>query len=156
MFVEEIMTAPAICCSESDTLEVAARLMWEHDCGAIPVVDSDGRLSGMLTDRDICMACYTRNKPPSEIGVAGTMTKPVAACHPEDALERLESQLAENQVRRAPVIDTAHRPIGVVSLNGIALHAAEMGNQDQLDHQVVRTIAAICRPRSPASSRPLA
>lgn len=153
MFVEEIMAAPAICCSESDTLDIAARLMWEHDCGAIPVVDEDGRLRGMLTDRDICMACYTQNRPPREIGVAATMSQGVATCRPEDALELLENQLALNQVRRIPVIDGANRPIGMVSLSGIARHTASSGLQNQLNHRVVRTLAAICEPRAPESSQ---
>ena len=56
MHVSELMSHPVVMCPADATLDQAARLMWEFDCGTIPVQDTDGRLVGIVTDRDICMA----------------------------------------------------------------------------------------------------
>ena len=56
MNVKQIMTHPVVTCSIESHLNVVARLMWDNDCGTIPVVDAEGRLAGIVTDRDICMA----------------------------------------------------------------------------------------------------
>jgi len=145
MQVQDVMSTPALCCSIDATLDVPARLMWEADCGAIPVVDRDGRLAGIVTDRDICMACYTQGKPPSAIGVVSIMAEDIVTCRPEDSLETLERSLGQHQVRRVPVVDETRRPIGVVSLNNLARHAASV--DDGMEHGVVLTMAAICEPR---------
>ena len=57
-----LMTAGARTCSLIDSLNLAAQIMWENDCGCVPVVDDDGRAIAMITDRDICMAAYTQGK----------------------------------------------------------------------------------------------
>jgi CBS domain-containing protein len=56
MRIRDLMTKPAVTCSQDDSLNTAARLMWEHDCGTVPVLGDDGKVVGILTDRDICMA----------------------------------------------------------------------------------------------------
>ena len=58
--VKELMTLDVSCCHPGDTLERAAELMWQHDCGCVPVVDEGSHVVGMITDRDVCMAAYTR------------------------------------------------------------------------------------------------
>jgi len=145
MQVQDVMSTPALCCSIDATLDVAARLMWEADCGAIPVVDRDGRLAGIVTDRDICMACYTQGKPPSQIGVVSVMAREVVTSRPDESIDMLERRLGQHQVRRVPVVDETSRPIGVVSLNNLARHAASADNG--MDHALVATMAAICEPR---------
>ena len=145
MQVQDVMSTPALCCSIDATLDIAAKWMWEADCGAIPVIDRDGRLAGILTDRDICMACYTQGKAPSAIGVVSIMANDVVTCRPEDSLQTVERSLGQHQVRRAPVVDERRRPIGVVSLNNLARHAAAV--DDGMDHGLVLTMAAICEPR---------
>ena len=72
--VREVMTKDVLTCSVSDRLNRAAQLMWESDCGCIPIVEEHGMLVGMLTDRDICMAAYTSGKPLSEISVTSAMS----------------------------------------------------------------------------------
>ena len=145
MQVQDVMSSPVLCCSTDATLDVAARLMWEGDCGAIPVVDSAGRLAGIVTDRDICMACYTQGKAPRDIAVRSVMAEEVVTCRPNDSLETVERSLGQHQIRRAPVVDDTSRPVGVVSLNNLARHAATVN--DGMDHGVVCTLAAIGEPR---------
>jgi CBS domain-containing protein len=74
------MNKPAVSCRPSDTLSVAAQAMWDHDCGAIPVANDDGRLVGIITDRDICMATYTKGRAPQTISVKEVMAKDVTSC----------------------------------------------------------------------------
>jgi CBS domain-containing protein len=75
MRIREIMTQGVIAVGPQDTLDVAARAMWQHDCGAVPVVDETGKVLAMLTDRDACMAAHLEGKRLAEIVVASATTR---------------------------------------------------------------------------------
>jgi CBS domain-containing protein len=62
MEVGQLMTRNPRVCSIDGTLEQAAAIMWESDCGCVPLVDSEGKVTGMITDRDVCMAAYTQGR----------------------------------------------------------------------------------------------
>lgn len=146
MNVKELMSSPAVTCRPDHTLDTAARLMWEHDCGAIPVVNRENVLVGMVTDRDICMAAYTQAMPLHDIEVATAMAKQVFFANPTDTLDTAEQLMRDVRVRRLPVVDNKGRPIGLLSLNDIARHAASARKKGGLEHEVTRTLAAICQP----------
>lgn len=146
MHLKEIMTHPVVTCPAGSTLDVAARLMWEHDCGTMPVVGSDGRLAGIITDRDICMAAYRKDRPISQIPLADVMSKPVFACRAEDTVEAVEALMRDNRVRRVPIIDRDARPVGVVALDDLA-RLAERAKKSGVDRELVGTMAAVARPR---------
>ena len=101
-------------------LDQAARLMWDGNCGSVPIVDGTGRAIAMLTDRDICMAAYTQGKPLHEISVGIAMSKSLQSCALEDTIEHVERLMAEHQIRRIPVLDPAGRPVGMLSLSDLA------------------------------------
>jgi CBS domain-containing protein len=61
--VFELMTRDVKTCGCADMVEHAAHIMWTRDCGCVPVVDGDGHVVGMVTDRDVCMAAYTQGRP---------------------------------------------------------------------------------------------
>jgi CBS domain-containing protein len=143
------MTRPAVTCRATDNLDAAARLMWEGDCGFVPVVDDHDSLVGIITDRDICMAAYTRGQTLREIPVEAAMAGKVFSCHPHDSVESVEELMGEKQVRRVPITDDDNHPIGVVSLNDIARHAASSRTNGRRSSDVTRTLAAICQPRKP-------
>jgi CBS domain-containing protein len=146
MHVKELMQRPVVVCSTTDTLNDAARLMWEHDLGSIPVVDGEGRLAGIITDRDICMASYTQGLPPAAIAVTTAMTANVLCCHIDDVVDTAEQLMREGQVRRLPVIDNDGRPIGVIALNDLARLAAS-ARRSGIERELIQTLAAICAPR---------
>lgn len=152
MKIKQIMTRPAVTCPSTSTMDNAARLMWEFDCGVLPVVDDDGRLEGILTDCDICMAVYTQGQPLWSIPVATAMACQVVAAHEDDAIETVEGLMRDHQLRRLPVIDTDHRPIGMVSLNDLARLAAH-AKRSTVDRELVQTLATICQPRARAIAR---
>jgi CBS-domain-containing membrane protein len=149
MQLKDVMNHPAVICPTADTLDNAARLMWEYDCGVVPVVDDQGRLAGVVTDRDICMSAYTQGRPLSAIPVTTAMAGKVVAAHMEDSVEAAEALMRDNQVRRIPVIDGEGRPVGVVSLNDLARLAAST-RKSAVDRELVQTLAAVCRPRARA------
>ena len=158
MQLKEVMNQPVVVCPETATLDLAAHLMWEQDCGIIPVVDSEGRLTGVVTDRDICMSAYTQGRPLSAIPVTTAMARTVVAGREDDAIESAEQLMQDNQIRRLPVVDADGRPAGMVSLNDLARLVAQ-ARRSASDRDLVQTLAAICRPRMiqvQPSSRPLA
>lgn len=144
MKVEQVMSRPVITCRPTDTLDTAAGLMWEGDCGALPVVDHDGIVVGVVTDRDICMAAYTAGKDLRSIPVSTAMAKIVIACLPTDELGNAEAIMSRGQVRRLPVVDGHARPIGIISMNDIARVASRLNRGAAL---AIATMAAICEPR---------
>jgi len=101
--------------------------MWDYDCGCVPVVDAEGRLSGIVTDRDICMAAYTSGTRLEDLRVGDIMVRSVHVCHADDSISRIVTLMAEGQVRRLPVLDSEHRPLGIVSVADIARNAGLLG-----------------------------
>ena len=153
MRVEQLMTRDVKVCRAEDTLSRAAQLMWEHDCGCVPVIgaNGDGRLVGIITDRDIAMAAYTQGWPLSAIPVSTAMEKEVIACHTDDVINRAEALMRERKVRRLPVLDPDERLVGILSLNDIVLEAqreagSERGPEVNAE-ELTETLAAVCRPR---------
>lgn len=150
MRVSNLMHLGAITCRTTDTLERAAQLMWDHDIGCLPVVGEHGRVEGMLTDRDICMAAYSRGAALSAIPVAPTMSRRVYACGADDELGQVERTMSEKQIRRMPVVDADGHPIAVISLNDIAQAAV---TERIPAREVASTLAAVSAPREPTAAR---
>lgn len=148
MRIERVMNQPAVTCSTSDSLNTAAQLMWEHDCGMLPVVDASMRVAGVITDRDICMAAYTQGKALHEIPVSEAMAKQVFSCRPEDSVDAAEDLMGQKQIRRVPVVDGDGRPVGVLSLNDLARDVSRAREKDGVGRKLVQTLAAICQPRA--------
>lgn len=147
MRIQELMSKPAVTCSQDDSLNTAARLMWENDCGTVPILGDDGKVVGILTDRDICMAAYTQGRPLSAIRAATAMARQVYSCQPNEAIEAAEELMADKHIRRLPVVDAEGHPVGVLSLNDLARAVASAGKENGAQRGVVRTLAAICEPR---------
>jgi CBS-domain-containing membrane protein len=155
MKIEQLMTRNVGTCSPDEPLSAAARIMWEGDCGCVPVVEqSDGaaRVVGMLTDRDICMAAYTQGHPLSEIRVESAMAKNVCSCRMTDSIGTALKVLEQNQIHRLPVLDQNDHLIGVLSLADIAREAQREhvgATKEVSDMQVAEALEAISARRSP-------
>jgi CBS domain-containing protein len=148
MKVEQLMKHPVRTCQAEDSLDAASQLLWEGDCGCLPVVDADGRVIGMITDRDICMAAHFEGGPLRALKVRGAMSQNLYACGPSDAISTCEEKMRAHQVRRLPVVDDAGRVIGILSLNDLALEAdaeASRRGKDISLAEVAGTLGAICK-----------
>ncbi len=140
MKVSQLMTSQPEVCTTTATLNDAAHVMWENDCGFVPIVDDEQRVVGALTDRDALMAAYTRGARLSELPVAVAMSTEVVSCTTDDTIERAEALMRRHSIRRLPVVDKSKRLIGLLSLNDLATKRAP-----QLD--VAETLSAISAPR---------
>ena len=143
MKVEDIMIRNVKCCAPADVLNHAAQIMWENDCGCVPVVDDDSRTVGILTDRDICMAAYTQGRALKDIQVSSAMSREVFVCRSSDDLLTAQRLMRGHCVRRLPATDADGKLMGIVSLTDIAraLVGTSTGKA-----QVATTVVAICAP----------
>lgn len=149
MQVQDLMAHPAITCHVNDALDAAAQKMWDHDCGVLPVVNDEGKVTGMITDRDICMAALMQGRPLHELLVNLAMAKHVIAVGPEQTPGDAEQLMSKHQIRRLPVIDGTGRPLGVISLNDLAIEAVQPDTR--MKHgvsKIAHTLAAVCQPRA--------
>lgn len=147
MKVKELMTPyPASCTMESD-LATAAGMMWENDCGALPVLSESGEVVGLITDRDICMAAVLSNQSLPMLSVADVISQDVVACGPEDDVHAALALMQENRIRRLPVVTSNKTLVGILSMNDVVLRA-EPANDKQKPElsfvEVVNTYKAIC------------
>jgi CBS domain-containing protein len=136
--VADVMSKDVASCHMQDSMNRAAQLMWEHDCGCIPIVDDASRVVGIITDRDICMATYTQGKPLWELPVAQACTHDVQTCRTTDKLSYAEEIMTDAQVRRLPVVDPLGTLVGLVSLSDLAHH-----NKSTADKLAHRTLSAV-------------
>lgn len=154
MNVLKLMTKEVKTCRPDQMAEQAARLMWENDCGCVPIVDDANRVVGVVTDRDICMAAYTQNRSLREIPVSSAMSSEVFSVHPEEDLEAAEMIMKERQVHRIPVVDAEDVLVGILSLNDLANAAARPRglpkSKSEVTHEeIAHTLEAISAHRVP-------
>jgi CBS-domain-containing membrane protein len=119
----DVMASPAVCCHEHDSLNEAARLMWEHDVGALPVVNQARTPVGMITDRDACMAAYTQGVALVHGAVASAMSKTLVTCDVSAPVAEIRELMTRAQVRRLPVVDASGTLVGVVGLSDLVKEA---------------------------------
>lgn len=113
------MTGDAGFCFAVDALSKAAAIMWQRDCGAVPVVDVDNKILGIVTDRDICIAVASRNQKASEIRAGELCGGEILTCSPGDDIKQAIKLMRKNQVRRLAVADAEGRLAGMISLADI-------------------------------------
>jgi CBS domain-containing protein len=118
--VRDVMQKDVATCHPWDSLNRAAQLMWELDCGAIPVTDLQGNLVGIVTDRDACMAAYTRGLPLTELEVRSAMFEGPRSCTPEQSLADCLALMTTEKIRRVPVVGIGGQLVGIVSLADVA------------------------------------
>ncbi len=152
MKIEQIMQRSVRVCRQNDSLNTAAGMMWDNDCGCLPVINTNGNgaVVGMLSDRDICMAAYTQGKPLIEIPVTVAMAHSVLSCKPSDDLALAEAIMREARIHRIPVVDEDGAVVGIVSLTDLARNALSIGDGKVAlgtQAEVTRTLAAISEPR---------
>ena len=146
MKVKDIMTTDLKTCTPDTTLAEAAHLMWDGDCGILPVVD-DGALVGVVTDRDMYIALATQNARASELRIGAVATTNVATCAPEDDLRGALTAMKQARVRRLPVVGFGSTVIGILSMNDV-LRAAAAG-KSVASEDIVETLHAICAHHQP-------
>jgi CBS domain-containing protein len=143
MKVQEVMTQDVKACFPDTNLAAAVVLMWENDCGVLPVVVNSGNTVGVITDRDIAIAVGTRGRAPQDLRVDEVIQGPVIACTLDDDVHTALKIMRKDKVRRLPVLNSEGVLKGILSINDVALHAQKGNNELDYD-DVVSTFKAIC------------
>jgi CBS domain-containing protein len=155
MRVKEVMTPNAKAIWLTESLADAAQLMWENDCGVLPIIKDGSKVIGLITDRDICMASAMKDRNPSAISVEEVMTGQVVGVNPEDNIDQALLLMQQHKIRRLPVINPEGELQGVLSMNDIVLKAKTPDGQagDSIDYaDVVKTYQAICQHPVPTAA----
>lgn len=145
MQVQDIMVRDPKFCRLNNNLAAAAAIMWANDCGALPVLDGGGKVVGMITDRDICIAAGTRNRIPADIQVSEVVPEKIYTCAPEDDIHAALKTMQKQKVRRLPVVGKEGKLQGILCLNDVALNTKR---GDALSYEdTIETLQAICQHR---------
>jgi CBS domain-containing protein len=119
--IREIMTKQSTYINPTTTLQEAAKIMKNKDIGFLPVADND-HIVGVITDRDIVTRSLTQGTALTGTTVQEAMTKKCLYCYENDTVEQVSENMAKNQVRRLPVMNSSKRLVGIISLGDIATH----------------------------------
>lgn len=153
MNVNELMSREPRAIRVGERLDAAARVLWENDCGLVPVLDAAGALVGVVTDRDLCMASYTQGRSLGEIPVTSVMARDVRSCRADDSVATAMAAMQQTQVHRLPVVDARNLLVGVVSTNDL-IRAAQNRPAAVDGGSVLKCLAAIGAPRRAEASAP--
>ena len=145
MKVRDIMTKTAFSCRSGMSLAEAGALMWEHDCGLLPLLNDAGKVIGVITDRDVCIALSTRDRLPSEIRIGEVARSSVIVCSPDDDIHSALKTMSKERIRRLPVVNTDGSLVGILSMNDMVLQAEKGdGRRPEISFDdIVRTFQAI-------------
>jgi CBS domain-containing protein len=137
---------PAKTCSPSGTLAEAAQLMWELDCGFAPICDDAGKLVGVVTDRDICMATHLRGQLVSEISISSVMTQALCTVTPDTALSEVMRLMRTHQIKRIPVV-RQQQLAGIITLADVSQFLDVAEDSPEAAVALAKTLTAISTPR---------
>ena len=157
MKVKDVMTRTPARCRSDTNLGAAVEIMWSRNCGILPIMNPEEKVIGVVTDRDLCIALGTRNRLAGDIAVWDVASGKVFACEPEDDIHAALAMMARSKVRRLPVINTAGKLEGILSMDDVVLHSESKvsGKTPQLSHDdVVDTLKRLYRPELPETARP--
>lgn len=142
MKVEKIMTKHVGFCHPEDKLTKAVEIMWQYDCGSVPILNEQNKVMGMITDRDVCIAVTTKSRLSSEISVSEMTNGQIFTCIQKDDVKKVLKIMSKNQIKRLPVVDKSCKLQGIISITDILIAA----NKKSLQKQVLQTIKAIGKP----------
>lgn len=154
MRAKDIMTEGVVCCTPEDSIERAAHLMEDNDCGCIPVVETRDRnvVVGVITDRDVAVRAVGHGMQP-DTQVRDVMTAGPCCCSPDARIQEVESIMADRQIRRVMVVDDAGCCVGVIAQADLARAATRTGEVD--DAEVGRVVEKISEPTRRGWSHPI-
>ena len=123
MQVRDLMSSSVVSIAPDESVALAARLLSRHNIGSLPVCGADGRLRGIVTDRDIVLRCVAAEENPANTPVREIMSYNCAVVSPEDDPREAARMMAAAQVRRLPVTEEG-KVVGMISLGDLALSQA--------------------------------
>jgi len=156
MQVKAVMTGTPCSCLAATNVAAATEMMWKVNGGFLPVLEADGKVCGVVTDRDICMA---RDVTSGALKVDEVCQRHVFSCHEDDDIHIALQTKREARVRRLVVVDAENRLCGVLSMDDILLHAepSRLDREPELSaDEVVRACQSIMRKEKPSTTKKVA
>lgn len=156
MKVKDVMMRTPASCEATTNLGAAVEILWNRNCGILPILNSQGKVLGVVTDRDLCIAMGTRNQLPGDVTVGQVVSGKVFTCKPDDDIRDALNTMAREKVRRLPVINDAGQLEGILSMDDIVLHSEGgiAGKASELSHDtVVNTLKQLYIPELPVVLR---
>jgi CBS domain-containing protein len=143
--VRDLMTPDPTCCMPQTPVNEVARLMVQEDCGLIPIVENEQnrRLLGVVTDRDIVLRVVAKDLDPSTTQVGEVMSKHIARLRPTATVNNCVQVMADEQVRRVPIVDENDRIIGIVAQADLARASAQ---NEELEDELAEAVEEISEP----------
>lgn len=135
------MTTDVGFCFAEENLSKAVEIMWQRDCGAVPVVDNEKKVFGIITDRDVAVAASSRNRTAAKIKIGEVIVKRVFTCREKDDAEDALKKMRRAKVKRLPVVSENGVIIGIVSITDLILKAPK------LKKKIYSVLKAIAKPR---------
>jgi len=151
MKVQDVMRQRPTSCRPESNLAEAVEIMWEGDCGSVPIITEDGKLLGIITDRDVAIAVGTQNRLPSDILVLEAISEQVFSCTPDQDIHDALKTMRNQKVRRLPVVNQNGMLEGLLSINDLALRADKLDGPRNIGltyHDVISTLKAISEHRN--------
>jgi CBS domain-containing protein len=137
----DIMTRNVTTCNKNTNIEKIAQLMRFEDIGAIPVLDEEGKLEGIVTDRDIVVEGLTKDKTDAELTAEDCMSTDLFTARQNDRLVDVIREMGDHQIRRVPVVDSRNRLVGIISM-------ADVATQTNKDRELEKALEEISKPSS--------
>jgi len=152
MRVKDVMLPSPCYCQRETNLGSATELMWTANCGFLPVESIEGKVIGVITDRDICIALGTRNRPSGEIKVGEVMLEKLYSCGPDDDVHHALQTMGDAKVHRLPVVAQNGALVGILSTDNILFRAepASFAKKPELSNdEVMSTLRSIAQQSVP-------
>ena len=137
----DIMTRNVTTCLRNTPISEVARTMRDQDVGAVPVIGNDGKLEGIITDRDIVVSGLTSDKNDAEILAEDCMSTDLYTANQNDRLVDVINEMGDHQVRRIPVVDSRDRLVGIISMADIAVETNK-------DRELTEALKDVSQPSS--------
>lgn len=137
----DVMTRNVITCRRNTPIVEVARLMRDEDVGAVPVIDEDGKLAGIVTDRDLVVKGLNSDKNDAELVAEDCMSTDLYTANQNDRLVEMIREMGDHQVRRIPVVDSRDRLVGIIAM-------ADIATQTNKDLELKEALEEISQPSS--------
>ena len=137
----DIMTRNVTTCNRDTPIFDVARIMRDEDIGSLPVIGPNGKLEGIVTDRDLVVGGLTSEKSEAELRAEDCMTDDLFTANQNDRLVDVINDMGDHQVRRVPVVDGRDRLVGIIAMADIAV-------QTNKDAELEEALEDISKPPS--------
>jgi CBS domain-containing protein len=140
MKCKDIMTPDPVCCLPGASAVEAAEIMKNDGIGSVPVVEDleSKRLAGIVTDRDLALEVVAAGKDPRSVLVGEVMKSAVITCEPSDEVKTVITRMADQQIRRVPVIDGNGSVIGIIAQSDVATRLDEPETTGEMVEEISR------------------